>query len=227
MNNLKELLAEIPEFLTEEIDSEKKRRRVYNIGEGKKYPSITTVLSSTKDTTFLDEWISRIGEEAANFEMEYAKKRGTTIHSIFEEFLLSGSYNDSKLNVFEKNRIHNATNELQKCVGEVYAVEKTLYSDRLEIAGRVDAIVEWKKELAIFDVKTSKKRLRKDWSYDYFLQTCGYACMVAELTRKIPKKLIIFNISDDQDTPTIFEEIPLNWLTQLLSRIRMYYNEFN
>ena len=43
------------------------RKRVYQTPDGECLPSVTTILSSTKDMTHLNEWKKRIGEEKANF----------------------------------------------------------------------------------------------------------------------------------------------------------------
>ena len=37
-------------------------KRYYNIGEGKKYPSVTTILGAMTDKSGIDKWRKRIGE---------------------------------------------------------------------------------------------------------------------------------------------------------------------
>ena len=38
-------------------------KRVYQTPQGDKIPSVTTILSKTKDMTHLNEWKQRVGEE--------------------------------------------------------------------------------------------------------------------------------------------------------------------
>jgi genome maintenance exonuclease 1 len=46
---------------------------------------------------------------------------------------------------------------LDESVGKIYAIEQPLYSDELQVAGRVDLIAEWDGKLSIIDYKTSGK----------------------------------------------------------------------
>ena len=39
------------------------RKRVYLTPDGEKTPSVTTILSATKDMTHLNEWKKRVGED--------------------------------------------------------------------------------------------------------------------------------------------------------------------
>ena len=40
-------------------------KRVYKTPQGDKIPSVTTILSKTKDMTHLNEWKQRVGEQEA------------------------------------------------------------------------------------------------------------------------------------------------------------------
>jgi len=40
-------------------------KRLYQTPAGDKVPSVTTILSKTKDTTGLDNWVKAVGEEKA------------------------------------------------------------------------------------------------------------------------------------------------------------------
>ena len=55
---------------------------------------------------------------------------------------------------------HSAKSSLDK-IGKIHAIERTLYSEYLGLAGRVDCIAEYEGELAVIDFKTSKKLTRK------------------------------------------------------------------
>ena len=61
-------------------------KRLYVTPEGQKYPSVTTVTGLlTRDHIKL--WRKRVGEEVANKISTGAARRGTRMHSLFEQYL--------------------------------------------------------------------------------------------------------------------------------------------
>jgi genome maintenance exonuclease 1 len=60
--------------------------RLYNTPEGKKYKSITTVLSHYNKRGIY-EWRQAVGEEYANKVSKKASNRGTKVHKICEDYL--------------------------------------------------------------------------------------------------------------------------------------------
>ena len=54
-------------------------------------------------------------------------------------------------------------------INNIHALEKSLYSDYLGLAGRVDCIAEYEGELAVIDFKTSKKIKPEEWIENYHL----------------------------------------------------------
>jgi hypothetical protein len=69
-------LIDLPELVSET----KSNGRFYTTPEGNVYPSVTTVLSATKDQTYLLEWKKRLGEAKANQESKRASDRGSTFY---------------------------------------------------------------------------------------------------------------------------------------------------
>jgi hypothetical protein len=61
--------------------------RYYKTPQGKKYSSITTILSKTFDMSGLNDWINKVGKEVANYIMIEAGKNGTTVHGMCEDYL--------------------------------------------------------------------------------------------------------------------------------------------
>ena len=58
---------------------------------------------------------------------------------------------------------HHAAPYLDK-INNIHAIERTLYSEYLGLAGRVDCIAEYEGELAVIDFKTSEKlNLKSGW----------------------------------------------------------------
>ena len=56
--------------------------RTYTTPEGKKYPSVTTVLGASEDSKDgLNAWRQRIGEEEADKITRQAGARGTAVHN--------------------------------------------------------------------------------------------------------------------------------------------------
>ena len=60
--------------------------RMYDIGEGVKLPSITSIISFVNREKFAD-WRARVGNEAANKKAKHATRRGTDLHLVFEYYL--------------------------------------------------------------------------------------------------------------------------------------------
>ena len=66
-------------------------RRFYDCN-GVKLPSVTTILSGTKeDNDGIKKWIERVGEEEANRIRMEAAARGTTVHHILEKQIVHGN----------------------------------------------------------------------------------------------------------------------------------------
>ena len=135
----------------------KKVGRLYTTPDGKKLPSITTVLGATQDKSGLDAWRKRVGEEEANRVMAQASTRGTAVHQLAEDYV-NNEENWSKgampANLFTFNTIKPL---LDKHMNNIWIQEAPLYSERLEVAGRVDCIAEWDGVLSIVDYKTSRR----------------------------------------------------------------------
>ena len=60
--------------------------RMYETEDGKKYPSVTTVLSHFKKKK-LNEWRNRVGHDEAQAITNRAATRGTKFHNIMEQYL--------------------------------------------------------------------------------------------------------------------------------------------
>ena len=74
--------VKVPELKLEKVTLED-GKRYYLTPEGKKYPSVTTMLSYFSKDTIL-EWRKRVGAEEANRISRQASNRGTKLHTIVE-----------------------------------------------------------------------------------------------------------------------------------------------
>jgi hypothetical protein len=191
----------LPKLEREEIDG----IRYYKIpGEDNlsRLVSITSVTSFHNRHIF-ENWRKKVGEEEANKINRQATSRGTDMHSLVESYLYNVPElpNVQPLSQFlfkiAKSKIDNIDN--------IHALESSLYSKQLGIAGTVDCIAEYNGELAIIDFKTSKKPKPKEWIEHYFVQCAAYACMFYEITGIAVKKLVILMACEDGDC-VVYEE---------------------
>ncbi len=169
--------------------------RLYNLPNGEWVPSITSVTSHYNRQLFVD-WRKKIGEEKANQITRQATARGTDFHLICQDYLENKEINWENYQPASRYMFHSIKPELDK-INNIHAIERTLYSEYLGIAGRVDCIAEYEGELAIIDFKTAGKIKPEDWIQQYFVQEVAYACMYYELTEIPVKKLITLMVTPD------------------------------
>jgi len=187
--------------------------RTYITPEGNKYPSITTVLS-IRGKESLAKWKARVGEEEAKKISVKAANRGTAVHQLAEDYVNNKSdwsKGAMPANLFTFNTIKPI---LDKHVDNIWAQEVPLYSDKFQIAGRVDCIAEYDGELTIIDYKTSRKPKKEEWITNYFIQASFYAAAFYELTGVAIKKFAII-IAVDDDEPQVFTGDTFKWLPEL------------
>ena len=175
--------------------------------------SITSVTSHFNKEIFIN-WRKKVGDEEADRVTKAATSRGTDMHTLVEHHLKNDDlpkvqpisdflFKISKANL---NRINN-----------IYALEGSLYSKQLGIAGTVDCIAEYDGELAIIDFKTSKKPKPREWIEHYFVQCMAYGCMLYELTGISVKKLVIIMACENGEC-VVYEERDKSKYIKLLSK---------
>jgi len=175
--------------------------------------SITSVTSHFNKEIFIN-WRKKVGEEEAERVTKAATSRGTDMHLLVEHHLKNESLPEVqpisdflfKIAKTDLNRINN-----------IYALEGSLYSKQLGIAGTVDCIAEYDGELAIIDFKTSKKPKPREWIEHYFVQCMAYGCMLYELTGLSVKKLVII-MSCENGECVVYEERDKSKYIKLLSK---------
>ncbi len=150
-------------------------KRVYRTPDGEKLPSVTTILSSTKDMTVLNEWRKRIGEEKANQITKEAAGVGTAMHSNLERFIAGVQRQPGN------NPVHVQANKMAdiiidnglKDVDEVWAMEQSLYFPGL-YSGTTDLVAVYKGNPSVCDYKQTNKPKKEEWIDDYKLQLVAY-----------------------------------------------------
>jgi len=174
--------------------------RAYITPEGHRYPSVTTVLSE-HSREGIEKWKKRVGEVEANKISNRASNRGTSIHTICEQYLLNNPVDKTPyplLNLgFKSLKTHlNRLNNIR-------CLETRLYSDILKLAGTVDCVAEYDGVLSIIDFKTSNKPKKLEYVTGYFMQGTAYSIMFEERTGIAVDQVVIM-VAVDYDNPQVF-----------------------
>jgi len=167
--------------------------RLYQLPDGNWVPSITSVTSFYNRDIFI-KWRKRIGLEEANRITKKATSRGTDFHEAAQAYLMNLEMDWEEFKPLTKFMFHHAKPYLDK-INNIHAIERTLYSEYLGLAGRVDCIAEYEGELAVIDFKTSEKIKPEKWMENYFVQETFYAAAYYELTEIPVKKLITIMVT--------------------------------
>ena len=194
--------------------------RLYNLPNGAWVPSITSVTSFYNRQIFVD-WRKRVGIEEANKITRKATARGTDFHEAVELYMLNKEIEWGDFKPLTKFMFHHATPYLDR-INNVHAIERTLYSEYLGLAGRVDCIAEYDGELAVIDFKTSTKIKPEKWLENYFVQEMFYASAYYELTGIPITKLITIMVTPEGDVK-VFDKRNKGDYIKLLVR---YIKEF-
>ena len=186
-----------------------------------KLVSITSVTSFYNRAKFAS-WRKKIGEEKANEITAKATSRGTDMHTLTEHYLLNEELPD--VPPLPEFLFKIAKPELNK-IDNIHALEGSLFSKELGVAGTVDCIAEHEGELAVIDFKTSKAPTPRKWIEGYFVQAMAYAAMYYEQTGTIAKKLVIIMACED-GTCKVYEERNKKKYMKLLVHYIRYFLDF-
>ena len=202
---------DLPELSSETTE----HGRFYTTPEGKKYPSVTTVLGAGSDNSWVDEWIARVGKEEAERVSKKATTRGTAVHELVEQYLRNNPQYKRGHMPSNIASFHYIKPFLDKHVGTIAGLEIPLYSDKLRVAGRVDCIAQWDGVWSIVDFKTSKKEKSRDDIHNYFMQESAYSMMMFERTGLVCKQLVTVMTVDDGKS-LVFVEKSRDWLPKFI-----------
>lgn len=194
-------------------------KRIYVTPEGKKYPSVTTILSEhTREA--IDAWRKRVGNKRANYIAASAGQRGTRIHTLCEKYLKNEEVFTPEVSLFTKELFKPIIPLLHE-IDNIHCQEQRLYSNHLRLAGTVDCIAEHDGRLSVIDFKTSSRRKRKEDIDHYFMQCAAYAIMYEELVGVPVNKLVVI-IAHESDEPAVFVDKRNNFVPQLLHYRDLY-----
>ena len=210
--------SKLQELSTSNIDG----KRFYHTPNGN-YPSITTVFSAFPKPE-LTAWRNKIGNEAAEIVMRQASTKGTNVHLLCEKYLNNEIIDKKKFMPLHLEAFYNFKGFIDN-INNIHALEAPLYSDYFKVAGRCDAIAEYKNELSIIDFKTSSKEKKEEWIQDYFLQTQFYALAYEELTGIKVKNLVVL-ITVNEGASQEFIKNNGDYIEPLKKKINNFYSFF-
>lgn len=151
--------------------------RKYMIGENHHLPSVTTIIDSQADKSFLYEWRQRVGPQRATEISTEASGRGTRMHAFLEYFIKYGDVKPPGSNPYSKQARKMADVVLERAlayVDEFWGIEVNLYIPNL-YAGTTDLVGVYKGNPAICDYKQANKPKKEEWVDNYKLQLVAYA----------------------------------------------------
>jgi len=211
----------LPNLQRETIDGVR-YYKVPDTNELKRLVSITSVISHYKKD-FFDKWRKRVGVEEADKITKKATSRGTDFHTLTENYFY---------NIPELPKVQPLSEMLFKIarptldrINNIRALEGSLYSIYLGIAGTVDCIAEFDGELSIIDFKTSAKPKPREWIDGYFVQCCAYACMLHELTGLSVKKFVIIMACENGEVEVYEERDKEKYIKMLIQYIKKFVND--
>ena len=150
--------------------------RIYNAEDSKNLPSVTSILSGTKDKAHLDAWAARVGEQEADRIKNEAATVGTHMHNVVERLLLNRDLPAPRtwLAVKGYRMGYQLIEHFFPHVDQVWGAEIPLYyPDRF--AGTSDCVGVYKGVECIIDFKQTNRMKQRAWIEDYFVQLAAYA----------------------------------------------------
>ena len=209
------LHPEIPKIKQVNIDGV----RYYDTPDGTLI-SITSLLKNFTPQGILD-WREAVGEEVANEVMRAAADRGSKVHKIIENCLSNKSENDLVGNYGElAARMFSQMVPALDKIDRIRALEKGLYSTRFGIAGRVDCIAEYDKELTVIDFKTSTRK-RDERNETHLVQASFYSLAWEERTGEKVEQIAILTTTEDGKLD-VYRDDPSNHIDRLEEMIEEY-----
>jgi len=210
-----EMLPDVPTI-------EKHGKRFYVVGD-KQYPSITTILSDG-DKPWVADWRNSLGHQKADKETKRAADRGTAVHSMIEKMLNNEESPSQGFNVSDVAEFNSLRVFLRK-INNIITQETALWSDTLQIAGRVDCIGEYKGKLCVIDFKTSSNVKTAEIIKDYFMQVTAYSLMFQELYDIQIDDFVILMSVERGMVPMIFTGKVEDHIPDLLKKINTFHKK--
>lgn len=207
----------------ERVETEQGRR--YLVGLDITVPSVTTILSKTKDMTYINEWIENVGEDRANKIKNEASFLGTELHKNIENYILGKDFVGSFMSrALAKTIIKKGL----AGIDEVWGIESNLHYQNL-YAGTTDLVGVYQSRPSIIDFKNSINTKSREQIEDYFLQLVAYAMAHNEMFgTTIDCGVIMLATRDSKYQEFIIEGTEFkNYTDKWIDKLSQYYNKYN
>lgn len=202
----------------------KNHKRHYETPDGRQVPSVTTVLSATKDMTHLHAWRKRIGAEKAQQITTESANIGTVMHRSLEKHV-KGEDRTPGSNLIQQ-KAHTMANVIiengLKEINEVWGSEISLYYPEL-YAGTTDLVGVYKGAPAIMDFKQARRLKKKEWVEDYYLQLVAYSEAHNKMYDTQIKTGRIFICTQANEYQTFEIDDYEKWVGKWYSKLEQYY----
>jgi genome maintenance exonuclease 1 len=164
-------------------------------------PSVTAVLSATKDKAHLEAWANRVGKDEAERIKNESATIGTHMHSVVERLLLNRPLDVPRtwLQIKGYRMGYALLEHFFPHVDEVWGTEIPLYYPAT-YAGTSDCIGVYKSDESIIDFKQTNKMKKREWIEDYFIQLAAYAMAHNKVHGTSIRQGVIMMVSQDNQT---------------------------
>lgn len=182
--------------MADKLKSKAKAHTIYKTSDGKRVPSVTTILSLL-NKPYLIQWANKLGLEGIDSTKyrDEAAEIGTLAHAIIQSHLAKEELDYTEYSALHKDLAENAVLSFLEWEKnnkiEPLLLEKSLVSDKKEYGGTVDCYCLLNGEPTLVDFKTGKA------IYDeYFVQVSAYAELLKEHGYPV-NKIVILRVGRD------------------------------
>lgn len=194
-----------------EVRTDPDGTRFYRSPKGIWYPSASTVAGWEKKD-FFAEW-AKNPQNA--IEADRARQRGNLLHEVTERYLNNEEgYLDSFGHNTRYKMLFQQIKPHLKKINLIRAQELAMYSDTIQMAGRVDCVADYEGELSIIDFKGSRKTKKEEWIEHYLIQATAYAIMWQERFEIAVKQIVII-IACEDGNDQVFVRNPKQYVKRL------------
>lgn len=181
--------------------------------------SVTHVLNETTDKTFLKEWEDRIGKEQADAILAESIDIGNYLDNAVELY-----FNGHEGEIDKANSNFGLFNQLKPTLVKMTPIKTQvrLWSKNLGLKGRLDSIVLWDNELAIIDIKQSRKVKTIEYLQNYFCQCTMYSMMLWDMLEVPIKDIGILLANRSHGYPTIVKRKVSDYFPIVKEKLKTY-----
>ena len=197
------------------------------------HPSVTTVLSKTADKRYLEDWRRNEGEDVADYITETATAIGGYAHSLNEAYMARRfgfsppeRHGKDTYKLFA-NAHHVNFQPFLDTVKDVCALEHSVVSLRMNLAGTIDCVGTVDGERCIIDYKTKRSPPGGPHVHDHILQGTLYAMMWNEVLGDIyPVTRIIIAASIEYGMFETYTAPASKHSGEAISRVVMFHQKY-